>query len=115
MSPRIVYAIQIKLRAPYFLSVIAWPFEPDDDRKCCRLINSKKTWLTARAGDAVLLKSEGSTESNRYFIEFVSLFRVSPVEFNGAIVETVRTWLDGNPPRNDEPLKSPTKGRPTIT
>ena len=96
MPSRTIHAIQIKLRALEYLSVIVWPFEPDNDRKCCRLINSKRTWLTAQAGDAVLVKLEGSAEMTRYFIESISLFRVDPVEFNGTIVETAQAWLDGN-------------------
>ncbi len=95
MPSRSIHAIQIKLRALGHLSVIVWPFEPDNDRKCCRLINSKRTWLTARAGDAVLVKRDGSAELTRYFIESISLFRVDPVEFNGTIVETAQEWLNG--------------------
>ncbi len=96
MPSRTIHAIQIKLRALEYLSVIVWPFEPDNDRKCCRLINSKRTWLTAQADDAVLVKREGSAELKRYFIESISLFRVDPVEFNGTIVETAQAWLDGD-------------------
>ena len=95
MPSRNIHAIQVKLRALEYLSVIVWPFEPHNDRMCCRLINSKRTWLTARAGDAVLLKREGSTELKRYFIESISLFRVDPVDFNGTVVETAQAWLDG--------------------
>jgi hypothetical protein len=95
MSSRAIHAIQIKLRALEHLSVIVWPFETDNGRKCCRLINSKRTWLTAQAGDAVLVKREGSAELTRYFIESISLFRVDPVEFNGTVVETAQAWLDG--------------------
>ena len=96
MTSRNIHAIQIKLRAFEYLCEIVWPFEPVNDRACCRLINSKRTWLTARAGDAVLLKRDGSTELKRYFIESISLFRVDPVDFNGTIVETAQEWLEGD-------------------
>ena len=52
--------------------------------------------MTARAGDAVLVKREDSAELTRYFIETISLFRVDPVEFNDSIVETAQGWLDGS-------------------
>ncbi|MEI8020728.1 MAG: hypothetical protein WCH39_21170 [Schlesneria sp.] len=96
MPSRTIHAIQIKLKAPEYLSVIVWPFEPDNDRKCCRLINSKRTWLSAQAGDAVLVQRESLAELTRYFIESISLFRVDPVEFNGTIVETAQAWLDAS-------------------
>ena len=90
---RTVHAIQINLRSPETMYVIIWPFE--NRGFCLRLINSKRTWLTARAGDAVLLRREKSTELVRHFIESISLFRVFPVEFDGTIVETAQAWLDG--------------------
>ena len=51
--------------------------------------------MTAKVGDAVLLKSEKDAESKRYFIESVMLFRVFPVEFNGIVVENAQLWLVG--------------------
>lgn len=93
MPSRELYAIQFNLRSPESLFVIIWPGENRD--VCLKLINSKRTWLTARAGDAVLLRRDKSTEWDRQFIESVQLFRVNPAECNGAIVETAQGWLDG--------------------
>lgn len=65
---------------------------PDRSTGCARLINSKRTWLTARAGDAVLLTRENSRE--RYYIESVELYRVSPAAENGKTVATAGEWLE---------------------
>ena len=92
MTTRQVHAIQINLRSPQTTYVIIWPNETREP--CLKLLNSKHTWLTARAGDIVLLKREKSVEWDRYSIESVSLFRVFPVEFIGTIVECVQTWID---------------------
>lgn len=58
-----------------------------------RLINSKRTWLTAKAGDAVLL-TDGET-SQRYFIKSVELYLVDPSSENGRTVATAGDWLEG--------------------
>ena len=92
MTTRKIHAIQISLRALEWLGVIVWPFQPEDGKRCCRLINSKKSWLTARAGFAVVLRLENSTEWQRYFIDSVTLYRVDRVEFNGLEVETAQGW-----------------------
>jgi len=73
VETRQLHAIQIKLKSPADLSVVVWPFENREG--CCRLTNSKRTWMTAKAGDSVLLKGEKGVESKRYFIEAVTLFR----------------------------------------
>ena len=96
MEARQLHTIQIRFRDHEHRYVIVWPFEPNSDRHCCKLINSKRTWLTCRAGDAVLLRKEKSTEWERFFVESVTLFRVFPVEFNGKEVETAQGWLDGS-------------------
>ena len=93
MTERKIHALQIRLRAPEWLGVIIWPDRPDDGKRCCRLINSKRTWLTARAGDAVVVRKEKSDEWKRYFIDSITLYRVDPVEFNGLEVETAQEWL----------------------
>jgi hypothetical protein len=92
MATRELHAIEIKLKSGDCLSVVVWPFE--DREVCMRLINSNRTWLTARAGDAVLLKRDSPTEWQRFFIESVSLYRAFPVEFNGTVLETAQTWLE---------------------
>ena len=91
MQTRQLHALQIKLKTPKHLSVIVWPAENREG--CCRLINSKRTWMTARAGDAVLLKRQDSADYERVFIDDITLYRVYPVEFNGTVVETAQSWL----------------------
>ena len=94
METRRIHAIQIRLRALEWLGVIIWPDQPDNGKRCCRLINSKKTWLTARAGDAVVVRQEKSDEWKRFYIDSITLYRVDPVECNGLEVETGHGWLD---------------------
>ena len=88
-----VHAIRVMLRFDPICYVIVWPADNKDG--CCRLINSKRTWLTAQAGDAVLLKSQKSAEFERHFIKSIALYLVHPVEYNESIVETAQAWLDG--------------------
>ena len=93
VEQRTVHAIRVMLQFDPICYVIVWPAENKEG--CCRLINSKRTWLTAQAGDAVLLKSAKSTELERHYIKSVALYRVHPVEYNDLIVETAQAWLDG--------------------
>jgi hypothetical protein len=72
-------------------SVIVWP--RDSSKVCIRLINSRRSWFTARNGDAVLLTQVGKTE--RHFIGTVEVYRAFPAEENGRVVESVKDWLDG--------------------
>ena len=72
------------------IGAIVHPGKPDG---CLRLINSKKTWLTVMAGDAVLL-TEGES-SQRYFIESIELYLVDPASENGRAVATAGEWLNG--------------------
>lgn len=65
-SARTVHAIQIRLQGMTDRSVIVWP-KHITDTTSARMINSRRTWITARRGDAVLLTRDGSTE--RQFVE----------------------------------------------
>ena len=75
MPSRQLHAIRIKLSDAEHRYAIIWPNEKREF--CAKLINSKRLWLTARAGDAVQVRRDGSTETDRYFIESVSLFFLS--------------------------------------
>lgn len=66
---------------------------PPGEEGCLRLINSRKTWLTARVGDAVLLTDKG--KSDRYFIESIKLYGVYPSSESGRVVTSGQAWLDG--------------------
>lgn len=86
---RIVHAIRFTFRGDAETSVIVWPRETGD--LCIRLINSRRTWLHATAGDGVLLTRDGNTD--RQYIESVELYRVSPAVNNGTIVSSAHAWL----------------------
>ena len=87
--PRIVHAIRFTFRGDGETSVIVWP--KDTAKLCVRLINSRRTWLHATAGDGVLLTRDGNTD--RQYIESVELYRVSPADNNGKIVPSAHAWL----------------------
>ncbi len=88
---RTVHAIRFTLQDDIQRSVIDWP--RDSSKVCIRLINSRRSWFTARNGDAVLLTHDGKSE--RQYIATVELDRVFPAEENGRVVESVKDWLDG--------------------
>ena len=71
-------------------SVIIWL--KDTGKLCVQLMNPRRTWTTARAGDAVMLTHNGT--KNREHIESVELYRVFPAEHNGQLVECAWTWID---------------------
>lgn len=90
MESRTVHAIRIQLQSMGDRSVIIWLKET---RKLfVHLLNPRRTWTTARAGDAVTLNYAGV--KSREYIERVELYRVFPASYNGQIVECAWTWLD---------------------
>ena len=56
-------------------------------------MNPRRTWLTARRGDAVILRHNGTQA--REHIDAIELYSVFPSHFNGSDVESARTWIDG--------------------
>jgi hypothetical protein len=88
---RIVYAIQFKLHTVVERYVIVWPADPPSPKHCVQLMNGRRTWLTARAGDAVWLTRDG--QKTREHIEEVELYRVSPTSANGLVVTSAWHWL----------------------
>jgi hypothetical protein len=93
-EPRTRHASESKLRAPEWLALFMWPAEANRPRNGCRPINSKHTWHTARAGDAVLVTGEGETDAERYYIESITLYRVSPTSEDDCVVPSGQAWLD---------------------
>lgn len=88
---RIVYVIRFQIRcATADRSVIVWT--QDNKRRCAYLMNPRRTWMTARAGDAQMLTRNG--EERREHIEAVELYRVSPAEWNGTIVDSALDWME---------------------
>ena len=90
MENRTVHAIKIQLHCNTDRSVIIWL--KDTQKLCVRLMNPRRTWTAARAGDAVMLTHDGT--QSREHIERVELYRVFPTKHNGQIVESAWTWID---------------------
>ena len=90
MESRTVHAIRIQLKSEADRSVIIWL--KDTGKLCVHLMNPRRTWTTARAGDAVILNVGGV--KSREHIESVELYRVFPASSNGHVVECVWTWID---------------------
>jgi len=88
---RKIYSLMIWLKASKQIGAVVTP--PDNPGGCLRLINSKRDWLTATAGDAVLLTHEGKSE--RYFIDSIELYLVEPSSENGRAVTMAGEWLKG--------------------
>ena len=90
MDHRTVHAIRIQLQSVGDRSVIIWLTETR--KLCVYLMNPRRTWTTARAGDAVMLNNGGV--KSREHIERVELYRVFPASWNDHIVECAWTWLN---------------------
>jgi hypothetical protein len=54
-------------------------------------MNGRRTWITARAGDAVWILKDG--KKTREHIRAVTLYRVSPTSANGLDVPSALHWL----------------------
>jgi hypothetical protein len=91
---RTVHAIKVNLRTAYDneLSVIVWPSDSPSPKHCAQLMNGRRTWITARAGDAVWLSHSG--QKTREHIESVELYRVFPASANGLVVTSAWHWLN---------------------
>lgn len=87
---RTVHAIRIKLHCVADRSVIVWP--ADTAKLCVQLLNGRRTWITARTGDAVWLIVDG--KKTREHIESVELYRVFPASANGMEVTSAWHWLN---------------------
>jgi len=86
---RTVHAIRIQLHTMSDRSIIIRP--KDTSKLCVQLMNPRRTWMTARSGDAVIMKHNGT--QSREHIESVELYRVFPTDFNGQTVESARAWI----------------------
>ena len=89
-----LHAIEVRLRSKDSLSVIIWPANQPND-PCVKLAGPSKDWITAKAGDSVLLRHQGEKLWTKYAIESITLFRVHPAEFNGAVVSSAGDWVAG--------------------
>jgi hypothetical protein len=87
---RTVHAIRIKLLCIADRSVIVWPAETS--KLCVQLLNGRRTWITARAGDTVWPSQDG--KKTREHMESVELYRVFPANENGRVVTSAWHWLN---------------------
>jgi hypothetical protein len=97
-EPRTIHKLQIKLRTHDWCGAIVDLGDSVDPKTggCLKLINSRKTWLTATVGDAVLLRADLKSDSwERHFIDSITLYRVYPADENDKCVSTAQAWLDG--------------------
>jgi hypothetical protein len=79
MSGRTVHAIRVQLQGMADRSVIIWL--KSDAKLCIELLNPRRTWLTARRGDAVILRHNGTQA--REHIDAIEL-HVSSTHFSTA-------------------------------
>ena len=93
MTGRIVHAIRIHFGGLSDQSIIIWPNRLPE-LPCARLLNSRKNWLTAGRDDIVMLTTD-QQHWQKMFITQIELYRASPAEHNGEIVETAQAWTDG--------------------
>jgi hypothetical protein len=95
---RILHALKIEVGpAPpgqCYLSFICWPGIPDTDKTCARLVDSKRTWMTAKVGNAVNIRHENG-EWHTYRIKEITLYRCFPTDHNDRYVPCAQDWLDG--------------------
>ncbi len=85
MSGRKVHAVRINLHTQTDWSVIIW-LDAVAPKLCVKLMNPRRTWMTARAGDPVDLKID--RETCRQYIYTVELYRVFPANENGRQVRS---------------------------
>ena len=93
MSGRIVHAIRIHFGGLSDQSIIIWPNRLPDV-PCARLLNSRKNWMTAGRDDIVMLTTD-QQHWRKMFVTQIELYRASPAEHNGEIVESAQAWIDG--------------------
>jgi hypothetical protein len=102
---RIVYAIMIHLGGMKDQSVIVWP-DRLPEKPCARLLDSRKSWMTAGRDDIVML-TEDLEHWHRKFITRFELFRVSPAEHIGEIVESSHVWIEAVRKQRFDPKTKP--------
>lgn len=83
---RLLRALLFELQADQLRALIVWPSDPP---KVTKLLDRRKTWLTAQAGDVVVFCGEPET------IKVVSLYRVHPVDQCDRYVTSGAAWLAG--------------------
>lgn len=107
METRIVYAIVVHLGGLKDQSVIVWP-NILPEKPCARLLDSRKSWMTAGRDDCVMLTEDQEHWQRRYILT-IELYRVNPAEHIGEIVESAQAWIDADPTANKSVRKSRAK------
>lgn len=101
---RTLHCLQFEVDTPEYCAFVSWPFLPEPDKSCAKLLDSRITWLTARAGDTVMMRHGDSQEWTKERIKVVTLFRVHPVRYNDQIVTCGAAWLEGVPAMHKDAL-----------
>ena len=92
MNGRTVHAIRVHLGGLADQSIIIW-VDRATEKPCARLLNSRKTWMTATRDDVVMLTSDQQNWQKK-FITRIELYRVFPAEHISEIVESAQLWID---------------------
>jgi hypothetical protein len=92
MSGRAVHAIRVHLGGLADQSIIIW-LNKATEMPCARLLDSRKSWMTATRGDVVMLTADQQTWQKKY-IAPIELYRVFQAEHNSEIVESAQAWID---------------------
>ena len=92
MDNRTVYAIVIHLAGLKDQSVILWP-DLTPEKPCARLLDSRKSWMTAGRDDIVMLTYDHEHWERKYILQ-IELYRVNPAEHIGDIVESAQVWIE---------------------
>lgn len=109
---RTLSCLQFELDTPAYSAFVCWPFREESERSCAKLLDSRITWLTARAGDTVMMRHGESQEWTKERIKVVSLFRVHPVRYNDLVVTCGADWLEGVPAMHKDALGRSADGIP---
>lgn len=91
-QPRKVHAIRVHFGGLADQSIIIW-LKRATEKPCARLLDSRKTWMTATRDDIVMLTADQHIWQKK-FITQIELYRVFPAERNGEVVESAWQWLN---------------------
>ena len=92
--------LSFKIVEPLWTEFVARTEEPENPKSRVRILDSKKTWLTLKAGDHVMTRWRDAKDWTRQTIEHVELFIAHPNVKSGIIVTCGQDWLDACPLRS---------------
>jgi hypothetical protein len=92
MKGRTVHAIRVHLGGLSDQSIIIW-LDRATEKPYARLLDSRKSWMTATRDDIVMLTTDQQSWQKK-LIARIELYRVFPAERNSEIVESAQAWID---------------------